>query len=248
MNYYERHLGDYARDAGHLSMLEHGAYTLLTDRYYAKERGLPEGEVYRLTRARSAAERQAVDSVLAEFFTLRDGVWVKNRAEEEIAKYRRKRDAAQSNGRKGGRPRKTDGEPKPEEEETQKEPTGFSLGSNSETQPKAHQTPDTNNQKEKATRVAALSVSALVSDGLPVDLAQEFLAHRNRKKAALTPRAWDGIKSEVAKAGWTIPDAVQKALSRGWTSFEAEWVARERPNGTSGRLATLPHGSDFGSL
>ena len=29
MNYYERHLGDYARDAGHLSMLEHGAYALL---------------------------------------------------------------------------------------------------------------------------------------------------------------------------------------------------------------------------
>ncbi len=25
MNYYERHLGDYAKDTAHLSMLEHGA-------------------------------------------------------------------------------------------------------------------------------------------------------------------------------------------------------------------------------
>jgi uncharacterized protein YdaU (DUF1376 family) len=33
VNYYERHLGDYAKDAGHLSMLEHGAYSLLLDRY-----------------------------------------------------------------------------------------------------------------------------------------------------------------------------------------------------------------------
>ena len=38
MNYYERHLGDYARDTGHLSMLEHGAYSLLLDRYYATRR------------------------------------------------------------------------------------------------------------------------------------------------------------------------------------------------------------------
>ena len=29
VNYWERHIGDYARDAGHLSMLEHGAYTLV---------------------------------------------------------------------------------------------------------------------------------------------------------------------------------------------------------------------------
>ena len=29
MNYYERHLGDYARDTAHLSMMEHGAYGLL---------------------------------------------------------------------------------------------------------------------------------------------------------------------------------------------------------------------------
>lgn len=27
MNYYERHLGDYARDTGHLSIMEHGVYT-----------------------------------------------------------------------------------------------------------------------------------------------------------------------------------------------------------------------------
>ncbi len=29
MNYYERHLGDYAKDTAHLTMIEHGAYTLL---------------------------------------------------------------------------------------------------------------------------------------------------------------------------------------------------------------------------
>lgn len=87
MNYYERHLGDYAKDTKHLSMLEHGAYGLLLDRYYSTEEGIPAGQVYRVTGAKSKAERAAVDAVLAEFFSLSDGVWIKNRVEEEIQRY-----------------------------------------------------------------------------------------------------------------------------------------------------------------
>ena len=41
MNYYERHLGDYAKDTAHLTMIEHGAYSLLLDRYYGTEQGIP---------------------------------------------------------------------------------------------------------------------------------------------------------------------------------------------------------------
>jgi|GEM_PF-1138589 len=87
MNYYERHLGDYARDTAHLSMLEHGAYSLLLDRYYATEQGIPADQAHRLARARTREEKQAVDAVLEEFFTLQDGAWTNARAEEEIAKY-----------------------------------------------------------------------------------------------------------------------------------------------------------------
>jgi uncharacterized protein YdaU (DUF1376 family) len=90
MNYYERHLGDYARDAAHLTMLEHGAYTLLLDRYYTTESGIPEDQAHRICRARSNAERAAVDTVLHEFFVLTDGVWVNRRAEEEIANHTKK--------------------------------------------------------------------------------------------------------------------------------------------------------------
>lgn len=87
MNYYERHLGDYAKGTGHLSMLEHGAYTLLLDRYYSSEAGIPADKVYKVAKALKKDERAAVDSVLAEFFTLTDGVWIKNRVEEEIQRY-----------------------------------------------------------------------------------------------------------------------------------------------------------------
>ena len=87
MNYYERHLGDYAKDTLHLSMLEHGAYTLLMDRYYSTEHGIPAEQVYRVALARSKDEKAAVDTILAEFFTINDGVFIKGRIEEEIEKY-----------------------------------------------------------------------------------------------------------------------------------------------------------------
>lgn len=88
MNFYKRHLGDYAKDAGHLSMLEHGAYTLLLDRYYTSEGGIPAGDAYRVTRARAKPEREATDAVLAEFFILEGGVYTNRRAEEELSAWR----------------------------------------------------------------------------------------------------------------------------------------------------------------
>lgn len=98
MNYYEKHLGDYARDTGHLSQAEHGAYNLLLDRYYATEQGIPEGIVYPVARATKPAERAVVDRVLAQFFRLKNGRWLHGRVEEEIAKVHAKsqkaRDAA----------------------------------------------------------------------------------------------------------------------------------------------------------
>ena len=106
MNYYPRHLGDYARDTAHLLMIEHGAYNLLLDRYYATEEGIPDDQKYRVTRARTPVEKQAVDSVLKEFFTLKEGVWVKNRVLEEIDKANKKISAAKTNGMRGGRPKK----------------------------------------------------------------------------------------------------------------------------------------------
>jgi uncharacterized protein YdaU (DUF1376 family) len=87
MNYYERHLGDYAKHTGHLSMLEHGAYTLLLDRYYSTETGIPADQAYKIARAAKKEERAAVDAVLSEFFTLTDNLWIKNRVEEEIERY-----------------------------------------------------------------------------------------------------------------------------------------------------------------
>jgi uncharacterized protein YdaU (DUF1376 family) len=38
MHYYKRNLGDYAKKTGRLTMLQHGAYTLLIDSCYDREK------------------------------------------------------------------------------------------------------------------------------------------------------------------------------------------------------------------
>lgn len=141
MNYYERHLGDYARDAAHLTMLEHGAYTLLLDRYYTTETGIPADQAYRVARARSREEKLAVDTVLAEFFTPENGAWIKGRVQEEIARAQAKIKAAQENGKKGGRP-------KTPHNGSEQEPAGLFLVTEKTTRIKTHQTPDTRHQTE----------------------------------------------------------------------------------------------------
>lgn len=158
MNYYERHLGDYAKDTAHLTMIEHGAYSLLLDRYYGTEQGIPADQAHRIARARTKEEKAAVDVVLAEFFLLVDGVWTNRRAEEEIIKTQAKINAAKENGKKGGRPKK---QKSGSENETQQKPSGLFMGSENETQQKAHQSPDTRHQIPEELPV----VSEQPSDG-----------------------------------------------------------------------------------
>ncbi|MDR2209376.1 MAG: DUF1376 domain-containing protein [Azoarcus sp.] len=86
MNYYNHHLGDYAKDTSHLTILEHGAYRLLLDRYYATERPIPSDQVYRVSRARSREEKAAVDTILDEFFTLEADGWHNARCDAEIVR------------------------------------------------------------------------------------------------------------------------------------------------------------------
>jgi len=87
MNYYRRYVGDYLKDTSRLSMLEHGAYGLLLDYYYAEERPIPLDldEVFRMVRAIAPAERRAIEKVLSAYFERRADGYHNARADEEIA-------------------------------------------------------------------------------------------------------------------------------------------------------------------
>ncbi len=92
MHKYLRHLGDYAKDTKHLSMIEHGAYNLMLDFCYASEKPLPADEkvLFRLCSAFEKAEQKAVLMVRDEFFAFMEDGWVQKRVLEEIADYKDK--------------------------------------------------------------------------------------------------------------------------------------------------------------
>jgi len=89
MNYYRRFMADYGSKTAALSFSEHGAYTLLLDICYATERPLPASyeSLFRLCRAMSKGEQDAVKNVADQFFPVgEDGLRHNQRADLEIAK------------------------------------------------------------------------------------------------------------------------------------------------------------------
>lgn len=94
--YIKFHLGDYARDADHLSMLQEGAYLRLMRWYYGTARPIPNDleRIYRRCMAMSVEEQQAVRYILEEFFLLDGPVWRHKRIDEELKAWEKLSTAA----------------------------------------------------------------------------------------------------------------------------------------------------------
>lgn len=107
MHYYPHHVADYQRDTAHLSMLEHGAYRLLMDRYYESEKPISNQleTLFRIIRALSKAEKESIRKVLSEFFTLVDGFYIHKRIDFEIDCFKEGQKAAARAGKASGEAR-----------------------------------------------------------------------------------------------------------------------------------------------
>lgn len=92
MRWYRRCLDDYDSSTGHLSLLEHGVYTILLDQYYRRGTPLPDDRpaLYRLIRAMSEAEQDATERVIQEFWVVSLGGLTNPRADKEIEAWRRR--------------------------------------------------------------------------------------------------------------------------------------------------------------
>jgi uncharacterized protein YdaU (DUF1376 family) len=92
MNYYEHHIGDYAEATAHLTFVEDAAYCRLIRMYYATEKPLPVDikAVHLLVGARSKNEREAVETILNEFFEISSDGWHDQRCDKEITNDQKK--------------------------------------------------------------------------------------------------------------------------------------------------------------
>lgn len=221
MHYYKRNIGDYAKKAGRLTMLQHGAYTLLIDSCYDREKFPTLEQAIEWTWASTEAEIEAVKFVLSRFFTLgEDCEYVQDRILDEILDYHSK---AEKNK-----------EIALEREAKRRDKRTNRAQSVHESPP--NQEPRTNNHKPVTNNKNAVACPADVSP----DCWEAFIAHRKAVKALVTERVVNTMRNEADKAGIPLEDALDEVVARGWKGFKAEWykpqTRTEKPRKTQYQL------------
>lgn len=214
MHYYKRNIGDYHKKAGRLSMLEHGAYTLLIDSCYDREQFPTLEEANDWAWARTDAELAAVKFVLSKFFTLEDGVYIQNRIKEELDDYK---DKSETNSRIA--------QEREANRKKSKQDVNESSRTVNETFDKTHEPPPnhkpiTNNQ-EPITN----NQSNTIGD---FDVFWECYPNKTAKQAAV--KAWAKLKPTESLFG-TIMDALKKQkphFKAGFIPHPATWLNGRR--------------------
>ena len=210
MHYYKRNIGDYAKKAGRLTMLQHGSYTLLIDSCYDRETFPTIEQALEWTWASTEAEIEAVKFVLSRFFALdNDGRYVQERILQELLDYQEKAD---TNKRIA-----IDRETKRKEKSTNREQTVD--------EPPPNHKPLTNNHKPIKERATSVACPPDVSE----QVWQDWLLLRKSKKASVTETVVKGARSEAEKLGWALERFLVEWCTRGSQGLKAEWV--EKPNG-----------------
>lgn len=211
MNFWKRHIGDFAKDTMHLSQAQVGAYDLMLDWYYANERPLPADvdDVYRIARAATKAERRNVEKVLREFFELGPDGYRQSRTDREIADKRAANETQAANGRKGGRP------PKETRNEPERNQTGFSA----EPDRNPSQNPESRDLSPSGERSGAPSAPVVPPCVDPIAW-DDYLAHRRAKRAKATPRAIELLLAKLVDMhdrGLDPNEALRNSVEQGWT-------------------------------
>jgi uncharacterized protein YdaU (DUF1376 family) len=219
MNYYNFHIGDYRRDTTHLSMLEHGAYRQLLDMYYLNEQPIPKETqtVIRRLSARTQDEINAIEIVLKEFFIDTPDGYVHKRCDADIATYQSKAEVNRSNGKLGGRPKKTQ---------------VVNDGLNNETQNNPNQEPITNNHINTlvSNKVANCPYEQIIlnfNTALPMLPAVRQLTDK-RKKAILARWKEDSKRQSLewweSFFGYVSKSDFLTGRSGNWSACCFDWI------------------------
>lgn len=222
MNYYKRHIGDYAAATRHLSLLEHGVYTMLLDVYYTSEKQLPLEirAVQRLVGAKSDDERKAVEIVLDEFFEKTADGWRQSRCDEEIHHKQAKAEANQVIGRMGGRPKEITDSVIPESdkvpEQTKTVSEGFQAEKPNGTQANSHK-PIANSHEGESAPGKPAAVPTCPHLAL-IDLFGKHLPELPQPK----PELWTGKNAEAMRSRWRWVLTAKRRNGNRYATTEAE--------------------------
>jgi uncharacterized protein YdaU (DUF1376 family) len=224
LNYYERHIGDYLKDTSHLTLLEHGIYTRLLDVYYTRECGLPANQVQRLIGARTEEERQALETVLREFFTNDDGhTWRQKRCDEVIAEHHAFIERQRNNAAKRW---ESHGNATAEPPDMPPHKSGIEVG----IPPTPTPTPTPKKRKTTAPPKRRIPDDFALSENL-LDYAQQHLPDAN------VDAMFEGFCGKAKAKGWEYAD-----WDRAWQEFvrncrkdSGHWAAGQYPKLNGGK-------------
>ena len=229
MHYYKRNIGDYAKKAGRLSMLEHGAYTLLMDAIYDRETFPTLEEALDWAWARDEAEVAAVKFVLSKFFELReDGRYVQNRIQEELDSYKSKAETNARIAKEREEKRKYKHEASRTVHEACEEihepsPNHKPLTNNQEPVTNINITADESAKNPKPKRITKKqkAINALIEMGVGEKYAQAVI--EKRKGSEFTELAIEEIKLQAEAVNLNFVQAIEFAAKQEWGSFRADW-------------------------
>jgi len=204
VHYYQHHIGDFIKATARLSDAQTIAYLRLIWMYYDTERPLPDDlEVMAMKVGSSVAD---VQLLLKAYFVRDDAGWRHTRCDKEIADYK-SHIAKKSNAGKASAERRLNTRSTPVQQSSNDSVTVVEL---------------TNNHKP-ITKIIAKPES--VSE----EVWQEFVAHRKRKKGAISALVLKNLEKQANIAGWTLDQAMAEMVSRNWQGFDASWVAAKTP-------------------
>jgi uncharacterized protein YdaU (DUF1376 family) len=213
MHYYKRNLGDYAKKTGRLTMLQHGAYTLLIDSCYDRETFPTLEQAIEWTWASNEAEIDAVKFVLSRFFTLdKDGCYVQDRILQELLHYHANADTNKRIAIEREAKRKNKSTNR-EQDVNEAPPNHKPLTINQE--------PITINQKPKRESATVVACPLDVSE----QVWQDWLSLRKAKKAAVTQTVLEGARKEAFKLDWPLEKFLVEWCTRGSQGLKAEWIS-----------------------
>jgi uncharacterized protein YdaU (DUF1376 family) len=232
LNYYEHHIGDYAEATAHLSFVEDAAYSRCMRKYYATERPLPVDlkEVQRLVGARSREERQAVETVLKEFFTLEADGWHQKRCDADIDRFHDKQGKARASANARWADRNANAMRTHSDGNATDACERNANASETHNGRNALQTPDTRHQ----TPIPPSEVTRSRAPARPPDVSEQvwkdWLALRKGKRAPVTETVLTEARKESEKADMTFDAFLRVWCARGSQGLQADWIKpSERP-------------------
>jgi uncharacterized protein YdaU (DUF1376 family) len=250
MNHYPHHINDFNNATRHLTRTERSIYSDMIDMYYDTEAPLTldVDVLKRKLLARTKEEKEAVDSILSEFFIRTDGGWFNSRCDEVLTDYFGNTSQKSVAGKASAAKRKENKEKRlkelngittdVEQKSTDVEQPLNYVATEINGTPTNHK-PRTINQEpepEKQTDpVDHVSVKAakfdfkkyFLENGCNHNHLEDWMKARKLKKAVNTETAQTKIINQMQLAKLSVFDLVRICAEKSWSGFSADWDWRD---------------------